>query len=170
MYPSRTKPYFLLVSLLLLGLFGGCDTVGGDDEARSAGRCPVFGFDLTAPLLDTGITLDAGSVRTGESFSGTVEFINPGTELVYYPFNGSVQVALLFAAGTDTPVAVYTEPVTAAADGLAVPPGGSASLPLVGGTTPCGPDAPTSLATGTYDIRFAMVTGLSDPVTIRVTE
>ncbi len=172
LYPSRTTPSLIVVSVLLLGLFGGCSSGGGDADARPAGRCPVFGFDPTAPRLDTSITLDAGSVRSGESFSGTVEFTNPGTEVVYYPFNGSVQVALLFLSGTATPVAVYnyTEPVTAAADGLAVPPGGSASLPLVGGTTPCGPDAPIRLAPGTYDVRFAMVAGLSNPVTLRVTD
>lgn len=69
-------------------------------------RCPVFDFDPTSPHLDTSISLDADTVHAGESFSGTVEFFNPGTELVHYPYNGSVQVALLFAAGTDTPVAV----------------------------------------------------------------
>ncbi|MEA2002917.1 MAG: hypothetical protein U9N84_13665, partial [Actinomycetota bacterium] len=113
---------------------------------------------------------DSDTVSAGSTFSGTVTFTNPGEDIVYFPYNGSSVVAPLFSQGTDTPVAIYTKPVTAAADGLAIPPGGSAELSLVGGTVPCGPNAPVRLPPGTYDVRFALVTGLSDPVQLILTE
>ncbi len=169
MSQSDRKLRALLAGILVLGLLSGCGSAE-DDRAAPVGRCPALSFDTRAPLLHTTITLNRDTVRTGETFDGTVEFTNPGAEPINYPYNGSVEVALLYAAGTDTPVAVYTEPVTAAASALLVPPGGSASLRLVGGTTPCGPDAPTALAPGSYDVRVVLVTGLSDPASITVTD
>jgi hypothetical protein len=164
------------VAAVFLGItsVAACSLSGSSDaglSAERAARCPVIDCDTTAPPLDAAISLDDDTVQSGATFSGMVTFTNTGEETVYFPYNGSTVQGTLFAPGTDTPVAVYTEPVTAAADGLAVPAGGSATLSLVGGTVPCGPDAaPGRLPVGKYDVRIPLVTHLSDPVSMAVTE
>lgn len=179
--PIATR--MLVVGVLACGVVaaGGCSegpvvatsvTEATTTPAQEAGRipppCPVFGFDATATRLETSIILDTDSVPTGSVFSGTVTFMNGSSEPVGFPNHGSV-TAVLFAPGTDKPVAVYTEPVQAGLHSLEVPAGGTAELALVGGTAPCGQDSEDELSPGTYDVRFPLVTHLSEPVSITVT-
>lgn len=168
----------LAVSLLLIAVTG-CDRTDTSDSAPTVetvinsapvDECPVFAFDTSAPRLDATIVLEADTVTAGSGFEGTVVFSNDGSESVGFPNNGTV-IAALFEPGTETvvgtPIVSY---IIAPAYSLDVPAHGTAELPLIGGTTPCGPDAPDVLPAGTYDVRFALVTNLSDPVTISVTD
>jgi hypothetical protein len=167
----------LALSLLLIAVTG-CGQTDTSDPApvletvtnsAPVDKCPVFGFDTSAPRLDATIMLETDTVTAGSGIEGTAVFSNDGSESVYFPNEGTV-IAALFEPGTKTvvatPVVTY---IIAPVYSLEVPAHGTAELPLIGGATPCGPDAPDVLPAGTYDVRFALVTGLSDPVTISVT-
>jgi len=147
----------------------GSETIGGTASSEPFDRCPVISFDDSGPRLEATVALEVDTVPAGSNFEGTAVFTNDGAETVDFPHTGTVY-AWLYEPGADVIVAVptltYAELPGLA---LAVPAHGEASLPLLGGTTPCGPDAPDVLPAGTYDVRFGLVTHLSEPVAITVT-
>jgi hypothetical protein len=123
----------------------------GDPSPYALAECPA---PQAATQMDTGLTgtltlAEGGEVVSGSDIEGVVTVSNTTDQPLYVrpTFLNNVT-----RPGDDEVAGVSNAVVTASLEAATeVPPGGTAEVDVVFGTTNCGPDGPPGVAPGTYD-------------------
>ena len=154
-------------------------TVGLNAYTGAPVRSPTCrAVPRTDPLpagLELSTVLDRPTVRPGGSFGGTVVVHERGPGS-FFMDTGQPLVAEVVKTGTRQVVGVFNGAVGGTGYGARLGPGGSESIPFVGGTARCDGGFGSALPPGTYQVvvRVAPETApgepayLSSPVTLHV--
>ncbi|HEX5590799.1 MAG TPA: hypothetical protein VFX65_10965, partial [Candidatus Limnocylindrales bacterium] len=122
------------------------------DPFDVAASCSLPDPILAATPFSVTATIDPSTVRSGRDFGGSVTVTNTGSAPATLD-SGQPATAIVFRAGSNRAVGVYTGAIAGTGYGGTLAPGESLVFDVLGGTASCDPALGYALPPGSYDVR-----------------